>query len=138
MIKTAALMFIIALRMAYQPGAQEHGMSPFASLNPAEAAAMPATPARLVRLTGFIKNNRTVLEWAVEDNASAELFEVEKSTDGRNYSLAAIVFGNDKEERTEYRFREKTPGKKNWYRIKLIDKNKTAAYSQVITPAPGV
>lgn len=133
MIKTIALLTILSLRMAYQPDPSRTGMPPFASHT---ATVTEFTPVKILSIEGSISDKKAVLEWEVDDNDKAYLFEVEKSADGIQYSLAAVVFGTDRPERDRYRFYEK-PGKGKWmYRVKLVGKNHEAAYSPVIALTP--
>ena len=57
---------------------------------------------------------------------------MEKSSDGGNFSLAALVFGTDKMSSDQYQFYEKVNSGKILYRIKLINKNKELEYSKII------
>ena len=77
-----------------------------------------------------------ILNWVVEKNETADMFEVEKSSDGKNFSMAALVFGTDKAETGVYQFFERAAKQRIFYRIKLIDKNGQAAYSDIITINP--
>jgi len=137
MIKTSALIILLALRLYYQPSAVQQDIPAFSSQQKAIAAASN-NPVTLISVSGFTKNNKTVLEWVVGDNQTADLFEVEKSNDGKEYKLAAIVFGSDLPEKASYSFFEKAGSKKQLYRVKLVSKNKNATYSPVVEITPGV
>lgn len=141
MIKTAAFIVIIALRLMYQPSQaqQSNSIAPFTSPSSLRhTTGIINIPAKLISFNGSIKNNKVILEWVVGENETADQFEVEKSTDGKNYSLAALVFGTDLPETGNYQFYEKVSGRKTMYRIKLISKNKKAEYSPVIEITPNV
>ena len=133
MTKTIALLTILSLRLAYQPVQAPDHTAPFA--NPGTVST-PNTTARILQLTGNVENNKAILEWEVGGNESAYLFEVEKSTDGKPYSTAAIVFGSDQPEKARYSFYEKSAKGRSLYRVKLVDKNKTAVYSAVLELNP--
>ena len=81
-------------------------------------------------------NNKVILQWLVAENETADQFEVERSSDGKSFSMAALVFGTDKSETDQYQFYEKVNPKKMLYRIKLIGKDGQATYSSVIEIAP--
>src|SRR5688572_22121281 len=119
MIRSAALLTIIALRIFYQPGNAQSQIAPFTSQYP--SATILRSTAQLISFTGNLKNNKVILEWKIADNAAADQFEVEKSTDGKNYTLAGLVFGTDKQETGSYLFFEKAGKKRSLYRIKLIN-----------------
>lgn len=73
------------------------------------------------------------LNWKVEENQAINYFEIEKSKDGKNFKLAALVFGTDKPEAGSYQFFEKATGKKVTYRIKLISKDNQVICSETVT-----
>ena len=78
------------------------------------------------------------MNWVVGENETADQFEVEKSLDGKNFTLAALVFATDKRETDTYQFYEKAGNEKVSYRIKLINKNRKTEYSSVIDINPNV
>lgn len=84
-------------------------------------------------LKAVVVNQKIQLNWKAEENQSVNLFEVEKSMDGKNYTLAALVFGTDKASAEEYLFFEKNTGKKTTYRVKIISKDKQVYYSAPVT-----
>lgn len=135
MIRAAALIIIIALRIFYQPGVQAN-IIPFAGQSSLSTAAILNSSAKLISFTGICKNDKVFLEWTVEENEAACQFEVERSTDGKKYSLTALVFGTDKSEAGKYQFYEKKGRQKTMYRLKLIHKNKKAEYSPVVEIIP--
>ncbi len=139
MIKYISLLSILAFRLFYQPFATEAQIAPFAVIEnrtPLPAPAPLAIPAQLLDFKGSVKNNKVMLNWAVGENESADLFEVEKSTDGINFKMAALVFGTDKSATAKYEFYEKAGNQKVRYRIKLVNKNKKAEYSPVVEINP--
>ena len=137
MTKYITLAAIVALRIVYNPSPAQTIITPFAS--PTTVTTSTTTPpAKLVRIDGSISNNKMILNWVVEKNETADMFEVEKSSDGKNFSMAALVFGTDKAETGIYQFFERAAKQRMFYRIKMIDKNGQGAYSDIITinPAP--
>lgn len=138
MIKYISLLSILAFRLFYQPFATEAQIAPFAAIESPAPLPAPkaAVPAQLLDFKGSVKNNKVVLNWAVGENESADLFEVEKSIDGVNFKMAALVFGTDKSATAKYEFYEKAGNQKVRYRIKLVNKNKKAEYSPVVEINP--
>ena len=137
MIKYTLLLSILALRLFYQPSAAQDNIAPFASPTPLSTTTVLA-PAKLVDFTASVNKNKVMLNWAVDENETAAQFEVEKSTDGTNFSMVALVFGTDKPTTDNYAFYEKAGKKKVLYRIKLVNKNKQTEYSSVLTINPVV
>ncbi len=93
-------------------------------------------PAKLISFKASINKNKIILQWAVKENETADQFVVEKSSDGKSFAVAALVFGTDKPETDNYEFYEKANNKKVCYRIKLISKNQETEYSSVIEINP--
>ena len=136
MTKLSAFIIIVALRIFYQPSHGQTDVAPFTSPSPLPSPIASVVPAKLISFNGSISNNRVFLQWQVGENESADQFEVEKSTDGKNFVLAALVFGTDKPETGDYWFYEKANTKRFYYRIKMITKNRKTEYSPVITIHP--
>lgn len=136
MIKTAAFLILIATRLIYQPSQEQQVMDPFTSQAPLSAATVLNSTAKLISFNGSLRNDKVILEWAVAENETAYQFEVEKSTDGKNYRLAALVFGSDLPETGSYQFYEKAVAAKTMYRVKLISKNKQEEYSHIVEITP--
>lgn len=136
MIKYTVFFALLAIRLLYQPTHAQNSVAPFASnilhISPAAVNKQPL----LINFNGNLTNNRILLQWQVMENDAADQFEIEKSSDGKNFSLAALVFGTDKPETDNYWFYEKARQKKFYYRIKMITKSKKAEYSPVINIHP--
>ena len=131
MSKFSAFVLIITLRLVFQPANATQHPPPFSD------ADLPIiNSATFISFNGSLKNKKVSLEWKVGGNETAEQFEVEKSSDGKNYSLAALVFGTDKPVTDTYRFYEKMSRQKTTYRIKLVNKNKETVYSPAIKIIP--
>jgi hypothetical protein len=88
-----------------------------------------------VRFTGFqatATSNHTQLKWYIADNETGKQFEIEKSSDGKNFALAAVVLSTLKSGSEEYNFKDALPEGKTFYRIKLTDKNNKTSYSNTL------
>ena len=137
MIKSIALIIIIAFRIGYHPS-DATKIAPFASPAPPPPTTVTVNPATIISIHGSISNNKVILNWVIGQNETADQFEVEKSTDGSTFTLAALVFGTDKPENGNYQFYEKASKQKISYRIKIINKNRATEYSPVIEINPNV
>ncbi|OSZ73722.1 hypothetical protein CAP36_17100 [Chitinophagaceae bacterium IBVUCB2] len=135
MIKYAVFFTIFALRLFYQPSNAQETLAPFASPSYTSLTKAKNLPS-LINFNGNITNNRVLLQWQVSENQAADQFEIEKSTDGKNFSLAALIFGTDKPETDNYWFYEKAKQSKFHYRVKMITKAKQTTYSSVIVIKP--
>jgi hypothetical protein len=95
-------------------------------------------PAKFISFNGSLENKKVILQWKVTGNATAERFEVEKSSDRIHFSLAALVFASDIPDTAEYSFYEKVNSKKQFYRVKLINKDQQSEYSTIIGLDPSL
>ena len=138
MTKFTAFVIIVALRIMYHPTHAQSDIAPFASPSPLPTSTISTAPARLISIKGSIHNSKVILNWVVGENETADQFEVEKSTDCKNFLMAALVFGTDKPATGNYQFYEKAGNQKVLYRIKLITKNLKAEYSRVVEINPNV
>jgi hypothetical protein len=76
---------------------------------------------------------KSQLSWSITDNANADRIEVEKSTDNRQFTLAAIVWCSENPATDHYSFFEKAGNSTVYYRLKLVGKDETVSYSNVLT-----
>jgi len=132
MNKISALFTVFALIIASHPASSTVNNTPFTSQPPLSSATINTTPVKVISFKGDIDKQKVLLNWVVSENEKADQFEVEKSFDGKNFLMAALVFGTDKSDSDNYQFYEKISGQKMYYRIKIIEKNRQATYSSVI------
>ncbi|HMK26096.1 MAG TPA: hypothetical protein VK483_08710 [Chitinophagaceae bacterium] len=138
MTKFTAFTVLVALRIIFHPSDTRSDRTPFASTSPPFSSTLFIAPAKLIHITGSISDHKVILNWVVAENESADKFEVEKSTDGKIFTMAALVFGTDRSETDNYQFYEKAGNKKILYRVKMINKNQEAEYSSVIELNPNI
>ena len=131
MTKNFLFVIIIGLRLAYHP-VTSPAITPFAS----PATTQTTTPAKLLSVNASVEENKVILDWTVGENETAYQFEVEKSTDGKNFITTALVFGSDKPQTDKYQFFEKAGKYKISYRIKLVNKDQKTEYSPVVQVNP--
>jgi hypothetical protein len=100
------------------------------------ASAVSVSPSTAVvnQLTCSIKNDRVLLNWTIDNNQSTNQIEIESSIDGKNFAMAALVFGTDKKDTDSYAYYEKVKKVKTWYRLKIINKDSSVYYSALVTP----
>jgi hypothetical protein len=87
---------------------------------------------KLVSFQGEKANQSNMLKWTVGQNESGKLFEIEKSTDGRNFTKIATTNASNKAGLENYSFNDAHPSAAGYYRIKLIDKTSQSFYSSVV------
>lgn len=133
MTKFIALIVIMALRLGYHPAPATTDNTPFTSLQVhSETTNQQPKLLNIISITGSVSNNKVVLDWQVGQNEKADQILVEKSTDGINFKVAALVFTSEKTDKENYQFYEKAGNGKWLYRVLLIGKDQQTIYSPLV------
>ncbi len=88
-------------------------------------------PVKLLSFRGLLNNNRAELNWAVDANETGKLFEVQKSNDGRNFSVAAVVMTTTQAGIENYTHRESMSAT-SFFRLKLVNNDGSSSYSNIL------
>ncbi len=90
-------------------------------------------PVELISFKGNLSNNRVFLQWVIDKNETADRFDVERSVDGVNFTIAALVFTSEKDGNENYMFYENLNNTgKVYYRLKMYDKSQAINYSKIL------
>ncbi len=90
-------------------------------------------PIHFIDFSGKTINNKSVLSWSVSENETGNHFEVEKSTDGIQFSTAGVVFTSEKSGVETYRFTDaKELQSTTYYRLKAFNKDNSVSYSKLV------
>ena len=89
-------------------------------------------PVKLTNFGGNLNSKQVDLHWAVDENEDDDHFEVEKSTDGKEFTTAAIVMASEKAGSENYSFAEIMKSEKIYYRLRMFDKNKVVTFSNTL------
>jgi trimeric autotransporter adhesin len=95
-------------------------------------------PVVLGRFVASKENSDAALFWTTASEVNSDRFEIERSVDGRNFTAVGRVnaSGNSNTLKS-YRYMDVNPlmGRKGiaYYRLKMIDRDRSYAYSQVVT-----
>lgn len=89
-------------------------------------------PVRFTAFHAITTSSQTELKWYVADNETGKQFEVEKSSDGKNFYPAAVIFSTEKTGNEEYVFNDALPQSKMFYRVKLTDNSNKISYSNTL------
>ena len=89
-------------------------------------------PVKLTSFGGNLNGKQINLHWAVAENEDDDHFEVEKSTDGKEFTTAAIVMASEKAGSENYSFAEIMKSEKIYYRLRMFDKNKVVTFSNTL------
>jgi hypothetical protein len=129
---------ILIFFLTVTPGMIYHQLStrnPFTAPAPTDQS-INVLPLKIIGLAGSVDKNKILLKWTASDNQEAGQFEIERSADGKDFKMAALVFGTDRPDTDDYQFFERTNEISVTYRIKAIGKNGTSTYSDTITIRP--
>jgi hypothetical protein len=92
-------------------------------------------PVELTSFTGSYNGNNVILEWSTATETNNRGFEIQRSTDGENFSAVGFVNGRGTTvEPQTYSFvdRNVSPAKNHYYRLKQIDFDGNVSYSDVL------
>jgi hypothetical protein len=90
-------------------------------------------PVTLVSFTGQKEGQSAVLNWATTQETNSDYFEVQHSTNGKNWIQVGVVKSNgESTSLRNYNFTHQAPiNGENLYRLKMVDKDLTFAYSRI-------
>jgi hypothetical protein len=89
-------------------------------------------PVELIEFSGKAVNKTTALKWTSEAEVNLNVYELQKSKDGVNFSAIAIAFAKGNQ-RNNYEYADMHPfDGTNFYRLKMIDIDGTYTYSKVV------
>jgi hypothetical protein len=90
-------------------------------------------PLKILSFQGALVNNKAQLKWAVEENETGDRFDIEKSTDGRNFSVISTLAVTSKSGSESYVYNEGTILNGGaYYRIRVRNKDNTQSYTKVV------
>jgi hypothetical protein len=98
------------------------------------AVTEPAT-AIIRNLHCRMQKDRVFLDWTINNNQLVSQIEVESSTDGQNYAMAALIFSTEKNGSDAYNFFEKAKAARIFYRLKIVQKDQEIRYSDIVSAA---
>jgi len=88
-------------------------------------------PLHLLQFSGTT-GTKTVLAWRVASNQDGSHFEVQRNT-GSAYQTIAVVFTTEKSGEEAYQFTDVTASGPCRYRLKMVNKDGSATFSNVLT-----
>jgi hypothetical protein len=93
----------------------------------------PPLPVTLVRFVAIKDENAALLTWNTSSETNSERFDIEHSTNGKDWTRLGSVAAQGESSNTEfYSFRDTSPFLgENLYRLKMVDSDGTFAYSHI-------
>lgn len=126
LILTTLLMSTLSISL-YTPAQAHHRAAPFTATYFSGQDSV-----EFKDLSCVLKNSRVELSWSIGNNESADRLIVQRSLDGKNFEMAGLVFGTDKNSLDQYRFFESVRSRTAYYRIIVVSKDKSVVYSPVV------
>jgi hypothetical protein len=96
-------------------------------------------PVKLVMFSGNLLNNTVTLNWRTGSENNSDHFIIERSYDGRTFhKIGKVIAAGNSSDGKYYSFDDMVlPAERQFYRLKLVDKDGTSKYSKVIMVRPG-
>lgn len=99
----------------------------------APVAVFSALPVTLVSFKVDVEESAAMLSWSTTEETGSDRFDVEHSMNGKQWSkIGSVVSTGESTVRRDYQFSHNAPDHgNNYYRLKMVDKNMTFAYSAI-------
>jgi hypothetical protein len=93
-----------------------------------------AMPVTLIDFSGAKVENTIALKWNTAEETNSDHFDVQRSADGRNWATIGMQKSQGESYAlVNYAFVDKKPASgDNFYRLKMVDVDKTFAYSKIV------
>ncbi|MCF0070239.1 Ig-like domain-containing protein [Dyadobacter sp. CY261] len=91
-------------------------------------------PVTLVDFIGSKTENTISLNWRTTEETNSDRFEIQRSTNGKNWAAIGTEKSHgESSSLISYKFVDQQPAQgNNYYRLKMVDLDKTFAYSKII------
>ncbi|MEO6000377.1 MAG: T9SS type A sorting domain-containing protein [Chitinophagaceae bacterium] len=91
-------------------------------------------PLTLLFFDATVKDDKALFEWTTTNEIDVAYFELQRSTDGSNYSIASKITAKGAGiANVQYNSTDKLGEEKNYYyRLKIVDRDGSAKYSDII------
>lgn len=135
LITKAGFLTKVRARVRYSPALAITGQvyGPWRYSNSSILADPSVLPVELIRFNVKAVENHTELTWETATEVNSDYFELQRSSDGKNWKQMGILYsaGNSKNANS-YNFTDLSPEiGLNYYRLKMVDQDKTFAYSSI-------
>lgn len=98
-------------------------------------------PVKLVSFNGAARNNNAALNWATSSEINSNLFEIERSLDGRTFEkIESIRAKGNSNSLVNYSYTDLDILSRNrvvYYRLKMIDRDNSFEYSRIVKVSVG-
>lgn len=98
-----------------------------------EAVYSSSLPLKLTSFSGSANGNTNFLKWQTTAEVNTKQFDIQKSSDGNNFSTIGTVSANNRSGDNNYSFSDQSVSSSNeFYRLKMIDIDGAFVYSSII------
>ncbi len=98
----------------------------------------PILPVQLLSFTGSVVDSKGKLSWQVANDREISKYEIEKSSDGRNFSALQSVAARHTTAVQSYTVEDANLTGTNYYRLKTTDLQGVVTYSKIVQLSIGV
>jgi hypothetical protein len=90
-------------------------------------------PVFLTRFTAVAENRTVLLSWSTTEETNSDRFEIERSNNGKKWSrIGTVASSGESKTLVDYSYVDNAPlSGTNLYRLKMVDKDNTFAYSAI-------
>lgn len=91
-------------------------------------------PVRLAGFTGYLQGDNAMLQWKTASESNTSVFEIERSYAGSEYKKVGTVIaaGNSSTLRSYSFYDREIAHAANYYRLKMVDKDGSSVYSNIV------
>ena len=89
-------------------------------------------PLKLISFNAAAEGSAVKISWKVDENETGNYFEIEKSSDGKNFTSIEKVFVQPGTGIKEYSSADQLSLGEVYYRIKIVNKDLSVTYSKVV------
>jgi len=97
------------------------------------------TTLNILNFQVYAKNSKLIVDWSTDGTKATNYWEVQRSTEGSQFSTIALVLGPDPgQANDQYQYVEKLKNAKNvnaYYRLRHVNADGTEQISKIIQPA---
>ncbi|MEO1628784.1 MAG: hypothetical protein AAFV25_26785, partial [Bacteroidota bacterium] len=109
-----------------------HGLTSFSGGTAMIQVDFAPLPVQLLQFKGQARGCEVALNWTTAEEINFEAFEVERSEDGQKFQAIERVESNGQLTGGAYYYLDRAAGSRNYYRLKMIDRDGSFEYSPVI------
>ena len=92
---------------------------------------------KLISFNTDSEGSMTRISWKVDENETGNYFEIERSSDGKNFSSISKIYVQQGSGVKEYSTLDQSSSNDVYYRLKMVNKDLSVTYSKVLVLKTG-